>query len=26
VLEQSGIVRSDIRAGFGEISGTAEGA
>ena len=25
VLEQSGIVRSDIRASFGEYSGTAEG-
>jgi protocatechuate 3,4-dioxygenase beta subunit len=25
VLEQSGIVRSDIRSSFGEMSGTAEG-
>ena len=26
VLEQSGIVRSDIRSSYGEFSGTAEGA
>jgi protocatechuate 3,4-dioxygenase beta subunit len=25
VLEQSGVVRSDIRSSFGELSGTAEG-